>query len=300
MRLNPIVKKDLQVSARSMRLSWGLFGYEALLTMAFLLALIIIEEETNYIYSSGNIYSYLVYLFPVVAIVQVCIVALIMPIITASSISGEKERQTFDIMMTTCMSPFSIVLGKVISAVIRIMFYVVASLPILALSFVAGGLSWGYLLLLLLAIILLAVFSGSIGIMCSAFSRKSITAVIMSFCVYFVVYGGTFLPLIIRAFLVDYNNGGESLLPLLFNPGAFFVDFFMKILGGYSILGKDAFDKDDVGFITYAITENDLWVYVSAVCILLLSVLFMLIAAWKVNPMHEGRVKKPGKKKKES
>ncbi|MBQ9141294.1 MAG: ABC transporter permease [Lachnospiraceae bacterium] len=300
MRLNPIVKKDLQVSARSMRLSWGLFGYEALLTMAFLLALLIIEEETNYIYSSGNIYGYLVYLFPVVAIVQVCIVALIVPIITASSISGEKERQTFDIMMTTCMSPFSIVLGKVISAVIRIMFYVAASLPIMALSFVAGGLSWGYLLLLLLAIILLAVFSGSIGIMCSAFSRKSITAVIMSFGVYSVVYGGTFLPLVLRVFIGSANDGGECLLPLLFNPGVFFEEFFMKIMTGYTLLGKDSFEKDDVGFITYAITGNDMWVYLSAACILLLSLVFMLIAAWKVNPMHAGSGKGLSKKKKEN
>ena len=38
MRWNPIVKKDLQVSARSMRISWGVFAYEAVLTMAFLLA----------------------------------------------------------------------------------------------------------------------------------------------------------------------------------------------------------------------------------------------------------------------
>ena len=28
-QLNPIVKKDLQVTARSMRFSWGLFAYEA-------------------------------------------------------------------------------------------------------------------------------------------------------------------------------------------------------------------------------------------------------------------------------
>ena len=28
MRWNPIVKKDLQVTARSMRLSWGVFAYE--------------------------------------------------------------------------------------------------------------------------------------------------------------------------------------------------------------------------------------------------------------------------------
>lgn len=300
MRLNPIVKKDLQVSARSMRLSWGVCLYELILTMAFLLALRVIEEEANYMYSDGNIYGYLVYLFPVVAIVQVCIVALIVPVITASAISGEKERQTFDIMMTTCMSPFSIVLGKVISAVIRILFYVVASMPIMALSFVAGGMSWGYLLLLLLAIILLAVFSGSIGIMCSAFSRKSINAVIMSFGVYFAVFVLTFLPLILSIFSGNYNNGGESMLPLLFNPAVFFEEFFMRIMGGNSFFYIDSFEKDDVGFITYFITNNNIWVFISAICILMLSIGFMLIAAWRVNPMHSGSGMRRAKKKKEN
>ncbi len=297
MRLNPIVKKDLQVSARSMRLSWGLFLYEAVLTLAFLLALLIIQEETSYSYNSGNIYGYLVYLFPVVAIVQVCIVALITPIITASSISGEKERQTFDIMLTTCMSPFSIVLGKVISAVLRILFYVVASMPIMALSFVVGGMSWANLFFLLLAIILLAVFSGSIGILCSAFSRKSITAVIMSFGIYGVVYGLTFLPMILRVFLGRYNDGGESLLPLLFNPAVFFEEFFMQMMSDSSILGKDSVDKSDVGIITYFLTEHNLWMYVSAGCILLLAFLFLLLAAWKVNPMHAGSGRLLRKKK---
>lgn len=300
MRMNPIVKKDLQVSARSMRLSWGLFLYEAVLTLAFLLALLIIQEESNYIYSSGNIYGYLVYLFPVVAIVQVCIVALITPIITASSISGEKERQTFDIMLTTCMSPFAIVLGKVISAVIRIMFYVVASLPIMALSFVVGGMSWSNLFYLMLTIIMLAVFSASIGILCSAFSRKSITAVIMSFGIYGVVFGLTFLPVILRIFLGNYNDGGESLLPLLFNPAVFFEEFFMQMMSGYSVLGDTAFDKDDVGVITYWLTQKNLWMFVSAGCILLLAVLFMLLAAWKVNPMHAGSGRLSRKKKKEN
>ncbi len=299
MRMNPIIKKDLQVSARSMRLSWGLFIYEAVLTMAFLLALLIIQEESSNIYSSNNIYSYLVYLFPVVAIVQVCIVALITPIITASSISGEKERQTFDIMLTTCMSPFSIVLGKVISAVMRILFYVVASMPIMALSFVVGGLSWSNLLYLLLAITLLAVFSGSIGILCSAFCRKSITAVILSFSFYFVIYGLSFLPFLLRIFL-GRGDGGESLLPLLFNPAVFFEEFFMQIMTGYSILGDAPFAKDDVGFITYWLTHGRVWMFVSAGCILVLAFVFLLVAAWKVNPMHAGSGKRQGKRKKEN
>lgn len=232
MRWNPIVKKDLQVTARSMRLSWGVFAYETVLTMAFLLALAVIQQESRSIYTTGNIYGYLIYLFPVLSIAQVCIVALIVPVITASSISGEKERQTFDIMLTTCMSPFSIVLGKVASAVLRILFFVMAGMPIMALAFVAGGLSWSYLFYFILTIILLSLLSGSIGILCSALCRRSITAVVLSYVFYFFIYILTFLPVILRALLTDGERMGESMLILLINPFIFFEEFFMQLMTG--------------------------------------------------------------------
>ena len=46
LKLNPIVKKDLQVAARSMRMSWGLFAYEAVLALAFMLALLVIQDNS--------------------------------------------------------------------------------------------------------------------------------------------------------------------------------------------------------------------------------------------------------------
>ena len=293
-RFNPIVKKDLQVSARSMRLSWGLFAYEAALTMAFLLALAVIQQEADSYYSDGNVYHYLIYLFPVIAIAQVFIVTLIVPVITASAISGEKERQTFDIMLTTCMSPVSIVLGKVISAVIRILFFVAAGLPIMALSFVVGGLGWSNLFYFILTIILLSVFSGSIGIFCSSVCRKSISAVVLSYVFYFVIYVLTFVPSIIRA-LSSSQSAGETMLLWLFNPIIFFEEFFMQIMTGESLFAGN-FDKSDVGFLTYHLSRNQTWMFLSAACILLLSVVFMLAAAWKVNPMHSSPGRKPGKK----
>lgn len=294
-RWNPIVKKDLQVTARSMRLSWGLFAYEAVLMLAFLLALAIIQEEADSYYSSGNVYRSLVYLFPVVAIVQVCIVSLIVPIITASSISGEKERQTFDIMLTTCMSPFSIVFGKVVSAVVRILFFVVAGLPVMALSFVVGGLSWLNLVYFILAIILLSVFSGSIGIFCSSVCRKSISAVILSYVFYFIIYVLTFVPSIIRL-VFSFGKFRESLLIWLFNPIIFFEEFFMLIMTGESLF-SGSIGKNEVGVLTYLLSRNMTWLFLSAACILLLSFLFMLAAAWKVNPMHSSSGKKRGTKR---
>lgn len=296
-RLNPIVKKDLQVTVRSMRMSWGLFAYEAVLAVAFLLALLVIQSASSYM-SSGNIYTYLVYLFPVVAVAQVGIVAMYMPIITASSISGEKERQTFDLMLTTCMSPFSIVFGKVSSAVLRILFFVAASMPIMALSFVVGGLSWSNLFYYLLALILFSVFAGSIGILASSLCRKSVAAVLLSFVIYFVIFFMTFLPLLFYALMTN-GEYGETMLFLLINPMVFFEEVFMQMMRGESIFGQTggSFYRDDVGFLTYTLAQGKVWMFLSAGCILVLSFLFMALAAWKVNPMHSGSGRRRVKKK---
>lgn len=300
-QLNPIVKKDLQVTARSMRFSWGLFAYEAVVALAFLLGLSSIQSGVDGYYGDGNIYQELINLFPVLAIAQVCIVSLIVPVMTASSISGEKERQTFDIMMTTCMSPLSIVFGKVSSAVLRVLFYVMGSLPVMALSFVVGGLSWSVLFYFVLAVIVLSVFAGSIGILCSSLCRRSISAVILTFVMYFVLNILTFCPLFVYLFgSWEEESMGECLLPLLFNPNVFFEEFFMQVMTGESILGSTGesnFIKTEVGYLTYCFTYGKVWVFLSAGCILLLAFLFMLIAAWWIDPLSAAAERKPAKKK---
>ncbi|MDE6618997.1 MAG: ABC transporter permease [Lachnospiraceae bacterium] len=299
-RWNPIVKKDLQVTARSMRLSWGLFAYDVVLVLAFLLALAVIQGESYSYYSDRNIYSYLITLFPVLAVAQVCIVALIAPIITASSISGEKERQTFDIMLTTCMSPFSIVLGKVVSAVIRILFFVAAGMPVMALAFVVGGLAWSSLLYFVLTIILLSVLSGSIGIFCSSICRKSISAVVLSFVIYFVIYILTFVPTILNLLWTEGDTVGEAPLLLLVNPGVFFEEFFMQLMTGESVFGSEMgtnFSQGSVGFVTYRLAQGKTWMFLSAACILVLAFWFMIAAAWNVDPMNHSGGKKRRKTK---
>ncbi len=296
---NPIVKKDLRVAARSMRISWGLFAYEALLTMVFLIALAVIQADSRSIYGSGNVYNHLIYLFPVIAIAQVFIVTLIVPILTASAISGERERQTLDIMLTTCMSPFSIVLGKVSSAVVHILFFVTAGMPIMALAFVAGGLNWMNLFYFVLAIILLSVLAGSIGIFCSALCRRTITAVILSFAFYFVFGILTGVPVVIDGALRQWEGVGDSMLFLLFNPIVFFEEFFMQLMSEESIFGSVGyvFSKSDVGFLTYHLAKGKLWMLVSAACLTATAVLFMLAAAWKVNPIHSSAGRRPSGKR---
>ena len=78
-------------------------------------------------------------MFPVLAVCELCIIGLIVPIITSTSISGERERQTLEIMLTTPVRPISIVAGKLLSAVATTAMYVIATLPFMAVAFIVGG-----------------------------------------------------------------------------------------------------------------------------------------------------------------
>ena len=140
-KLNPIIKKDLRVTSRSMKLAWELFAYVAILGIIFLLMFSMFRQYANNI-DNTELYQEYVAFFPVLAIAQLGMLALSIPIITASSVSGERERGTLDTLLTTTAGLNSIVFGKMMSAVIRVMIFIIASIPLMAISFMVGGLSW--------------------------------------------------------------------------------------------------------------------------------------------------------------
>ena len=244
MRLNPIVKKDVKVQSRSMKICWGVFVYDLILALVFFLAMLVIQGNNRY--STDNIYSSMVWLYPVLGVTQLIVLGLVVPVRTASSISGERERQTFDIMMTTSMTPFSIVMGKVMTAIVQSMFFVVASMPIMALSFIIGGVSWSYLFWFLGIALLVSFFTASIGILCSSLCRKSISAVILSYVFYLGFFVGTFLPTIlfgVSMSLTDYSASSYQykllenvVLILLLNPALYLIEFFARVMVSESVV----------------------------------------------------------------
>lgn len=308
MRLNPIVKKDVMVQSRSMRISWGVFAYELILALVFLLAMLVIQGNSIYsTYSTDNIYSYMVWLYPVLGMTQLVVLGLVVPVRTASSISGEKERQTFDIMMTTSMTPFSIVMGKVMTAIVQSMFYVVASMPIMALSFIIGGVSWGYLFWFLGVALLVSFFTASIGILCSSLCRKSISAVILSYLFYLVFFVGTILPVVLMGVstsLVNYPIKPVDMtwltlmknicLFMLLNPALYLTEFFSRVMVSESVvntliaeLGDSALDKTLVDYVA----TGYWWIILSTILFLLISFLFLWLASKRINPI-KGHVRR--------
>lgn len=299
MRLNPIVKREVKVQSRSMKICWGVFIYELILALVFFVAMIVIEQGN--IYSTNNIYSALVWLYPVLAITQLVILGIVVPVRTASAISGEKERQTFDIMMTTGMTPFSIIWGKVMTAIVQSMFFVVASMPVMALSFVIGGMSWSYLFWFLGVALLVSFFAASIGILCSSLCKKSISAVIMSYAFYIIFFVGTVLPPLFYSIAeagrsystgtVQHGYGENTALFLLLNPAVYLIEFFVKVMAGESVMGDHSIltgTTQKRGPIDYVITGNR-WIILSTILFLAVSFLFLLLAAKRINPIKKHR-----------
>lgn len=299
-RLNPIVKKDLRVISRSMKIAWGIFAYEAILALIFFFVVWLIFDMSGG-YGYTNNFEDFVALFPILAAVQFGIIALIMPILTATAVSGEKEKQTFDLLLTTVMSSRAIVRGKVASAVIRMMIFIVASIPLMAVSFTIGGMSWWNLLVVLIAFFIFALFTGSIGIFASTLTKKSITAIILTYVFYFLVIQVSLIPTII---LLILSLSANSVIPIsilnLLNPVTSVIYMFFLMFG--SDLFAQAFGNNPISF-----WSGWGWLILSGLSTLLMSFGLMRLAAWRIDPLHgyiirggNRKVKKAQKEKEKS
>lgn len=191
-RINPILKKELMVGSRSMKMSFGILGVNAFLTLIVILVILATNGASKF---SGYNYSRLVCLFPILGCVECGILSLVVPIITSGSISGEREKQTLDIMLTTPVKPFSIALGKLGSAMAIVMMYMISSIPVMAIAFVLGGMSWWSLLGLIGMMLYLGIYVGSVGIFCSSVVKKSIMATVLTIVIGISIITVTFVIL---------------------------------------------------------------------------------------------------------
>ncbi len=69
------------------------------------------------------------------------LVCFIVPGLTAGAISGERERQTMVALQLTLLRPRSIVLGKLLASLAFVVLLIIASLPLVTVPFLVGGVS---------------------------------------------------------------------------------------------------------------------------------------------------------------
>src|SRR5215212_10587274 len=160
--LNPLLTKELRGRMRGWRAIGILTGYLFLLTGVTWLAYALISSNI----SENDITSAQLgkFLLGVVVAFQLFFVALLAPAFTAGIITGEREKQTYDLLMTTLLRPRSIILGKMGAALAWLLLLVLSVVPLASLSFLLGGVALEEVVLALVLILAATYFYGAIGL----------------------------------------------------------------------------------------------------------------------------------------
>lgn len=186
---NPVTVKELRGRMRGRRAFAVLTLYLALLSGVIALVYLVYASGANGVGSTAARTAGKG-LFAAVLAVQVFLVVFIGPAFTAGAISGERERQTLDLLKTTLLSAESVVLGKLISALSYVFLLVLVSIPLQSIAFLLGGLSLTELLLSQLLILIAAVTYALYGLWCSATMRTTLAATVATFAgMLFAVFG---------------------------------------------------------------------------------------------------------------
>jgi ABC-type transport system involved in multi-copper enzyme maturation permease subunit len=101
-------------------------------------------------------------------------------IIMSTAIGEEVYGRTLAVLMTTPLSSRQLVASKFFSRLFQIVLLVMASLPLLAVVRVLGGIPWGYLVLSLCLTLAVTAYVGSVSLFFSALCRRAYLVVIAS------------------------------------------------------------------------------------------------------------------------
>jgi ABC-2 type transport system permease protein len=115
-------------------------------------------------------------IFAAVLMLMTLQVAFLAPSSTSGSISLEREKQTLELLIATPISSLAIIVGKLLSALVYVFLLIAASIPLMAVVFVYGGVGpedvlRGYIVLLATALGL-----GSFGLLCSSIVKRTTAA----------------------------------------------------------------------------------------------------------------------------
>ncbi|MDR2903080.1 MAG: ABC transporter permease subunit [Clostridiales bacterium] len=254
--MNPVFRRETQTLMRTFRTFLAMMLYVGVLA---LVAWVFVAMTPDNYYAGFQPQS-AIYLYWALGAFQLGLAMLIAPVFAGSSISGERERQTLDLMLVTKMTHRRIILGKLASSLIVILLMIVASMPVFSIILYFGGLSLFNLLSLTAYTLLMAALSGSVAIFFSAWTKKTLVSIVASgVAVAAMTIGNLIAMLLINLFY--YNANSESLpfalnkLLLGLNPG---VGFFALMDAQFGSGIMDSFVRELIDQRSMD-TVNEVW-----------------------------------------
>jgi ABC-2 type transport system permease protein len=211
--INPVLDKEFRLRMRTVRSSLSLLIY---LLAIGLLAMGFIYLNTVGVRGGGSGFrpQESQQLFYFLSVAQLVLVAFMTPGLTAGVISGEREKQTLNILLTTQQSSMTIILSKLVSSLSFMLLVIIATLPVYSIVFLFGGISPKQLLLVFLFYIFSMFVLGAFGVLFSTLFKRTMISVVVTYGFTLFVFGGTGLLFIfLQGVFSQYYQG--------MNPGSY-------------------------------------------------------------------------------
>jgi ABC-type transport system involved in multi-copper enzyme maturation permease subunit len=200
--LNPVLVKELRGRMRGPRAFILLTMYLAILGGVALLIYVAVASNSGSSVETGRtIGKALFFTIAIVALIEVCVIT---PSLTAGSIAGEKERQTYDLLIASQLSPWQIVWGKLGAALAFALLLVLAVVPLMSLAFLFGGISLAQLLIALAGLLVTAIFYACVGLFWSSVMRSTLGA--NSFALGSIILMLLGIPFLVVIFLTIFGQ----------------------------------------------------------------------------------------------
>lgn len=283
MKINPIYKKELMLTMRSRRIVFKLLAFNsiiAIITMFVYYLLLDLSTEFSRISVSSILQIYVV-----LAVVEFALIVFIIPASTGGAISSEREKQTFDILLSSTLRPEKIIIGKLLSSISVLLLLIISSAPFVSIVFTIGGITPKDLIELILFFMFLATFIGSFGIYFSTRIKRTITSIVATYITMGALTLGSFL-LVYSVFSVNSitkeSGAGSLLFLLLFNPVITFIALLTNQFGSYASFVSVL---EELGKCPAVLMNH--WILLSLILQLAVIVLMLYLAVKRIDPLNQ-------------
>lgn len=190
--LNPILVKEVRGTVREVRfvilhlLMLLVAGVTSIIVFLNLWASYIQSPERYNPASAGQD------IYEAMQLLQIVILFCVGPGLASTLISSEKDRNTFEMLLSTAVSPLRILMGKLLAALSLLGLIFASLMPLVALTFLFGGIEIGHVLRFYIFLGMLAALVTTFCICLSSVSRSSSQSVIGSYAGSILM--GTLLP----------------------------------------------------------------------------------------------------------
>lgn len=202
---SPIVRRELEIKSRSMSLP---ILMTVINTLLFAVGLAGTSAEILIMKNSFMLnYSAFLRIYTAVVGLEFVLILFTAPLLTAGSIAGERERGTFDLLLTTRLTAAEIVLEKLFSAWMSAAMLIVSALPAMLIPLMFGGVHIQSTVFVMLVMITEALQLLSIGMLASCFSHSAVKSIAVSYAVTaLMTVGPVLISGVIGMFTTDGGN----------------------------------------------------------------------------------------------